>query len=368
MSRGTADEVGGIVVVEMSRQGLARVLTMKDAEAAMTVNMRAQMANCDDTGCATEIAAALNTDQVVVGSLGHLGSTWILTLARVRVRGAAVLNRVSENIPADKPDALLTVVPRLVQQLFSAQVTTLPAPVAAAPVAANPEAFAMKDVAKNVGLLAGVVLPGVLGASLLLVVMTAAWPVAAAGALLAGALPLIFTNYINNSPPPAERQRLQQQLQLFSVAAAFYPGVWNLLAVGVATVATAGIILVPQAAVSVVRKTGRLHPARPRWLLASAVGLALVAPGLLLTGVGWLLSAGLLSVFLAVQGGLVDANGTSINESSFNIYWIGLGGLLLNALALIPAALGLLVGGVATVAAAWPVFEQDVVEPLNAAS
>ncbi len=95
-----------------------RVVAYSDVQGALSQEQTLQLAGCNESGCAAELAGALNTDEVVFGTLGQVGESYTVTLTRVRSRDALVPGRLVERIPRRRPEDVLDRVPVLVQRLL----------------------------------------------------------------------------------------------------------------------------------------------------------------------------------------------------------------------------------------------------------
>lgn len=99
--------------------GAADVQGLLDAEAAR------QALGCDSTSCANEIADALDADELVLGTLGHIGDTWQLTLTRTERKTLKILGRVSREARGSTPEGLLPQVEGQVHELFDRGISSL---------------------------------------------------------------------------------------------------------------------------------------------------------------------------------------------------------------------------------------------------
>ncbi len=95
-----------------------KLQSLREVEGALTQEQTRQVAGCDQLGCAAEIAGALNTDEIVLGTLGRVGSEYVLTLTRIRARDASVLGRVAERFSERNRSAMLDNMPAASAQLF----------------------------------------------------------------------------------------------------------------------------------------------------------------------------------------------------------------------------------------------------------
>jgi hypothetical protein len=58
------------------------VISSRDLKAVLDVEAERMAAGCDDDGCTSEVAEALDAPQVLVATLDHVGDRWLLTIAR----------------------------------------------------------------------------------------------------------------------------------------------------------------------------------------------------------------------------------------------------------------------------------------------
>jgi TolB-like protein len=116
--KGLGDQVTSLVAIEAARHGQFDVVTVKELEAQLSVvQVRAAM-GCDEVACMTEIAGALNAELVIAGSLGRVGSSYVLTLALFRAREAKVVARASERFRNLDEDQLLDRLPAVVKSMM----------------------------------------------------------------------------------------------------------------------------------------------------------------------------------------------------------------------------------------------------------
>ena len=108
----------------------AQVTSSDDVRAVLTLQKnRAVLGACGpDAGCLGDVGGALGADEVVGGRLGLLGSTWVLELRRVDVRGSR--NLASATRAVRSAEALVDAVRSAAAELYGA--TPAGAPAAAA--------------------------------------------------------------------------------------------------------------------------------------------------------------------------------------------------------------------------------------------
>lgn len=361
VSKAAADQVGDLLAVEASKLGTVRVLTMRDVEGAMTIALRAQLADCDSTSCATEIAAALNTEQVVVGSLGSLGTQWVLTLSRVEVNGAAVLARVGEQLPSDDTTRLLQALATITHQLFgvplaAAVAAPLPAKTPgpeAAPPDTSFEPMGVVDVGANLGVLATAVVPVVLTGAVVLGVLFILAPAAAGFAgIVWGASSIGLTTA--GAPKPDFPSSL--------VAFLVFPGAGMALGTVAALAVCAALVAVPQIAASVATSMGRPELPRKKLLAASLVGLAVGGGGVVAMFAGWLVATALLGAVSIIFGDVAAAREGEWSKAGLGTGALFFTGSWLAGLAFLPGLAGVILAGVTTLVAAGPILRSGAGE------
>jgi hypothetical protein len=94
-----------------------KVTTVRDVEKLLSVEQMRQLVGCQSAACATDLAAAVEGEQVVTGSVAKVENEFVLTLARIRTRDAVVLSRWTER--AASPKALLDAAPHIARKLFT---------------------------------------------------------------------------------------------------------------------------------------------------------------------------------------------------------------------------------------------------------
>lgn len=127
-----AEQVTAVVVHVANAQPGFQVVALADVQGAMSQEQLKQIAGCDDVSCAAELGGVLNTQQVVLGTLGLVGDQYLLSLTRVSSKDGRRLGSVVERVNAKPTSALFDRLEEAVPPLFG-----LPRP-AAKVVAAPP--------------------------------------------------------------------------------------------------------------------------------------------------------------------------------------------------------------------------------------
>jgi len=123
-----AEQVTAAFVPHAARATTARVTSFAEIRGAMSQEQLRQVAGCNATNCAADIAGALDADEIVLGTLGRVGDSFLLNLSRVQARTTLVVARATERFPAANETAILDRLPAVATALFGT-----PAPSAAAP-------------------------------------------------------------------------------------------------------------------------------------------------------------------------------------------------------------------------------------------
>ncbi len=93
-----------------------KVLTEQDINKLVAIEQKRQECG-NDTECVAEIGNALGVREVIMGSLGRLGNTWILSLQRIDSLKVQVIRRSSVTSKGEI-DSMLNLIPSMIQELF----------------------------------------------------------------------------------------------------------------------------------------------------------------------------------------------------------------------------------------------------------
>jgi hypothetical protein len=109
------------------------VIGAEEVRALLGAQAERQRLGCqqgkDDLACMAEIGGALGAQRLVLGSVGQLGDTYLLTVKLIDVRHAKVLNEASARVETHKQGELIEVAARLVGHLFPGSSLTEPPPI-----------------------------------------------------------------------------------------------------------------------------------------------------------------------------------------------------------------------------------------------
>ena len=151
VSRDAADQLSSAMAAHASTLPGLKVVTYREVESTLSQEQVRQVAGCGSVSCAAEIAGALNTNAIVMGSFGRFGADYLLTLSLVSARDAVVTGRSVRRFPGKQMEAVLDAIPQITAELFGkmlppeafaatqpAQTTQPPPSVAVAPATPVP--------------------------------------------------------------------------------------------------------------------------------------------------------------------------------------------------------------------------------------
>lgn len=118
VQKDVAEQVTLLLAAQLAKRKELKVLTIADVESVLTRDKLVQAAGCDSASCWTELAGALDTDEVVQGSVGKLGVALVLSISRIKVRTGMVLERVAETITPADASLLILRVPYAARTLY----------------------------------------------------------------------------------------------------------------------------------------------------------------------------------------------------------------------------------------------------------
>ncbi len=120
VEQNVADLITETLSADIQKATGRRILTQKDVSAMLGLERQKMLMGCaENSSCLTEIAGALNAPNVVHGTIGHLGETWVLNLALIDARTGNVVERYSSRSEAASAAVFLDESPAAVRHLFS---------------------------------------------------------------------------------------------------------------------------------------------------------------------------------------------------------------------------------------------------------
>jgi len=114
----------------LQKDGAFRVMERSQMEKILSEQGFQQSGACDAAECAVQAGQMLGIDRMVVGSVGRLGSAWVLNLRMVSVGTGEVLASTSRSQKGEISDLLTDIAPLAVQDLLARGAPAKPAPVA----------------------------------------------------------------------------------------------------------------------------------------------------------------------------------------------------------------------------------------------
>lgn len=105
-----------LVASSLQKQGVARVIGTDDIKALLGFERVKQLSGCNEDSCFAEVGGALGVDWLVAGSVGRIGTTFVLELRLLNARDASVRHRVTTTAPS--LERLLAAIPELAAQLI----------------------------------------------------------------------------------------------------------------------------------------------------------------------------------------------------------------------------------------------------------
>ena len=115
---------------DLLNTGKFRVMERSQMDAILKEQGFQQSGACDGSECAVEVGKLLSVDHMVVGTVGKVGGTYVVTTRLVSVQTGEVLKSVTKTSKAEVDAIVTDLLPQLAQDLSVRESS----PVAAAPV------------------------------------------------------------------------------------------------------------------------------------------------------------------------------------------------------------------------------------------
>jgi hypothetical protein len=106
------------IVAALRRRPGLQVVTPTEISALLSFEEQRQLIGCDESDCLVNLGGALGCDELVVGSLGLLGESWLLNLRRLDVRKVITRGQADRRLRNASLDDVLDALPGLVAELF----------------------------------------------------------------------------------------------------------------------------------------------------------------------------------------------------------------------------------------------------------
>lgn len=111
-----------------------RVVTLAEIEAAVGLEQRKQLMNCNTQSCMAEIAASMQVRYLISGNLGKLGASYVMNLKLIEATSGVALASASPRVSGNSEEALLDAIRPAVDSIIrDANLPRLPGAPAPAP-------------------------------------------------------------------------------------------------------------------------------------------------------------------------------------------------------------------------------------------
>lgn len=104
-----AQNLTQILSVELKRIESATVISRDDIIAMLSLEKQKDMLGCDDASCLAEIGGALGVDKLVVGQVGKLGESYVISLRLIDAFNVTVDSRVTESFKGEEEQLIRSV-------------------------------------------------------------------------------------------------------------------------------------------------------------------------------------------------------------------------------------------------------------------
>jgi TolB-like protein len=142
----TAELLTDNVVAHVRRLGrYTRTVTSKELEASLGLEQQKQLMQCSSEGCIAELGGALDVTHMLTGTVGRLGSEYLLNLRLVVARTGVGAGSVSQRVAGTTEEPLLNAVEPAVTELLRQAGHLRPEAVVPAPQPAPPSTAAVGD-------------------------------------------------------------------------------------------------------------------------------------------------------------------------------------------------------------------------------
>lgn len=107
-----------VVETTLSADAKRTVYSKRDLATVLDLEAQKSMVGCDSSSCMTELAAAMDVDSIVTGSMDKLGDTYLVSLVETDARTVKNVARVQGSCPAQETK-LVSSVTALVNELLT---------------------------------------------------------------------------------------------------------------------------------------------------------------------------------------------------------------------------------------------------------
>ncbi len=114
------------IASELASTGEVRLMERSQMDKILSEQGFQQSGTCNGAECAVEVGQILGIDRMVVGSVGHIGKTYVLNARMVDVATGEVLKSSSRKDQGAIDQILSTLVPQVVSELMGRKIETKP--------------------------------------------------------------------------------------------------------------------------------------------------------------------------------------------------------------------------------------------------
>ena len=123
-AQGVEPKVSSIVtdmlLLEMSKMQDAKVIGSKEIDAMLGYEQKKQISGCTDTSCMVAIGGALGVDKILMGSVGKLGTSYMLNLKLINISSASIEQMYGKRLKGGNEEEFLDIIPEALGFIFPA--------------------------------------------------------------------------------------------------------------------------------------------------------------------------------------------------------------------------------------------------------
>jgi len=117
IEKGAANTITEIVIDEVTKLNRYEVIGQKDLDKMLFWESQKNIKNCTESSCLVQIAGAMGAKYYVEGSIGGMGSKYVVTLKWMDAEKVEIINRKTMRINRDE-DTLIDEICMLVKEVF----------------------------------------------------------------------------------------------------------------------------------------------------------------------------------------------------------------------------------------------------------
>jgi TolB-like protein len=115
------------IASEIARSGEIRLMERGQMDKILAEQGFQKSGSCSGTECAVEVGQILGIDRMIVGSVGHIGKTYVLSARMVNIATGEVLRSASQQAQGEIDQILTTLVPKVAMDLLGKLAEAKPA-------------------------------------------------------------------------------------------------------------------------------------------------------------------------------------------------------------------------------------------------